>query len=103
MQAAFLPIVDEESTRSLSRVTAWVLSLAVAFLVFFLVNKLDPFRAANPFGDDPYDAVGSFAVQLAFLVAWLSFSRVLRLRGDVSQRNKSRLVVRGDLSSSSPF
>ncbi len=97
MHAAFLPMIDEESTRSLSRVTAWVLSLAVTFLLFFLVNKLDPFRAANPFGEDPYDAVGSFAVQLALLVALMSFSRVLRLQRDVTQRNKSRLVVRGNL------
>ncbi len=54
--------------------------LAVLFLIFFNTSKHDPALAqANVFIDDPYDAVGSFGIQLALLAALLSLVRILRL------------------------
>jgi hypothetical protein len=82
--------------RRFHRVTALVLCLAVIFYLFFQVNKGGPFRAANPFGEDPYDAVGSFAIQAALFVGVLTYARVLRLRDEPSQSPKSRLILRGN-------
>jgi len=60
------------------RVTAWISVTAVLFCLFFEVNKGGPFRDVNPFGVDPYDAVGSFAIQIALLVGALTYARALR-------------------------
>ncbi|MFN8177828.1 MAG: hypothetical protein U0167_07870 [bacterium] len=78
------------------RVTALIAFVAVAFAVFFELGKNGPFREINPFGDDPYDAVGSFGVQVALVVAVLSYARALRWRSDASQASKARLILRGD-------
>jgi hypothetical protein len=56
-----------------------VLGLAVLFYWSFMFAKHDPaLRNVIPFGDDPYDAVGSFGVIIAMLVALLSFFRAFR-------------------------
>jgi hypothetical protein len=53
--------------------------LAVLFWIFFDVSKHDPALAqANVFAEDPYDAVGSFGIQLAMLSALISFVRIVR-------------------------
>lgn len=78
------------------RVTLLVLLTAGVFALFFQTAKSEPWRSVNPFLEDPYDAVGSFAVQGALLLGILNYARVLRLRRDASQRRKSRLVLRGD-------
>lgn len=50
--------------------------LAVAFLAFFQVAKQVPSIAAiNPTANDPYDAIGSFAIQAAMLLAVMSLVR----------------------------
>ncbi|HET6485001.1 MAG TPA: hypothetical protein VFH83_01195 [Spirochaetia bacterium] len=55
---------------------------ALAFAVFFQMSKQPPFREINPFGVDPYDAVGSIAFQVTLVLALLSFARSVRLRMD---------------------
>jgi hypothetical protein len=56
-----------------------VCGLAVLFFWSFMFAKHDPsLRDIIPFGDDPYDAVGSFGVIVALLVALLSLVRALR-------------------------
>jgi hypothetical protein len=58
------------------------LAATVGFLVFFFAAKHRPWLASvAPFGDDPYDAVGSFAVQLAGMAAVLSVLRAVRRYG----------------------
>ncbi len=70
---------------------------ALAFAVFFQVSKQPPFRDINPFGVDPYDAVGSIAVQATLVFALLSFARSVRLRMDgVRNETSPRLVLRGE-------
>ena len=50
--------------------------LAGIFLLFFLFTKHDPVLSAiMPFGDDPYDAVGSFGVIGAGLLSLLVLGR----------------------------
>ena len=56
-----------------------VFGLSILLVFFFQYCKHAPgLGAANPFGEDPYDAVGSFAVLLAPLGALLMLVRVFR-------------------------
>lgn len=53
--------------------------LAVLFMGFFQNSKhMVLFASVNPFAEDPYDAVGSFGVQLALLTALLALLRAFR-------------------------
>jgi hypothetical protein len=59
--------------------TLAVCLLTALFLVFFNVSKHYPALVkVNVFIEDPYDAVGSFGIQLAVLSALVSFVRILR-------------------------
>ncbi len=40
--------------------TGLITFAAIVFWIFFQINKGGPFPEINPFGVDPYDAVGSF-------------------------------------------
>lgn len=54
----------------------FAICLAVAFLLFFQFTKHNPMLAVIiPFGNDPYDAVGSIGVIIAGLLAVLAFIR----------------------------
>ncbi len=64
---------------SLRRNALGLTLLATAFTFFFQITKHQPTLASvNPFGDDPYDAVASFAVQLVLFLALLSLVRAFR-------------------------
>jgi hypothetical protein len=89
--------MDRKTVRRAHHATALVTLAAVAFYIFFQVNKNGPFRQLNPFGADPYDAVGSFAIQVALLVGLLSYARALRILAEPAQAAKMRLVLRGNL------
>lgn len=81
----------------LHRLSALIFFAAIVFAVFFQVNKGGALREINPFIQDPYDAVGSFAVQGALLIGLLTYARALRLRADPAQAPKARLILRGSL------
>jgi hypothetical protein len=54
-------------------------TLAILFYLFFQICKQNPaLSQVNPFAEDPYDAVGSFSVQLALFTALLSLIRAFR-------------------------
>lgn len=89
--------MNENTAPRVHRVTALITSAAIVFCLFFQINKGGPFREINPFGQDPYDAVGSFAIQAALLVGILTYARALRLRHDPAQAPKLRLIVRGNV------
>ena len=89
--------MDPKDVRRLHRVTALITGAVLAFAVFFEIGKGSPFRAVNPFGEDPYDAVGSFAVQGTLLIGALTYARALRLRVEPTQANKARLILRGNV------
>ena len=53
--------------------------VAAVFLLFFQFTKHDPtISAIMPFGDDPYDAVGSFGVVIAGLLSLLAIMRAVQ-------------------------
>ena len=54
-------------------------ALCAGFFLFFENSKHDPlFRPLNPFGEDPYDATGSFAIQAALFLAALILVRAFK-------------------------
>jgi hypothetical protein len=78
-------------------VAALIACVSVLFYLFFQFNKRAPLGDINPFAQDPYDAVGSFAIQVALVVSLLTYARALRLRADPAQTPKLRLILRGSL------
>jgi len=57
--------------------------LAIVFFFFFQFTKHNPVIATiMPFGNDPYDAVGSLGVIIAGLLAVLSVIRSFHMRSD---------------------
>jgi hypothetical protein len=56
-----------------------VFGLSILFYIFFDFSKhASSLGAVNPFASDPYDAVGSFGIQLALLSALLTLIRAFR-------------------------
>jgi hypothetical protein len=88
--------MNQKAIRRVYRVTALITLAAILFALFFQINKGRPFRDTNPFGQDPYDAVGSFAFQGALLIGLLTYARALRLRYSAAQMPKTRLILRGN-------
>jgi hypothetical protein len=82
--------------RRVQRLSALVACVAVLFVLFFQVNKRGPLGDSNPSAKDPYDAVGSFAIQGAPLIALFTYARALRWCQDPAQANKARLILRGN-------
>jgi hypothetical protein len=71
--------------------------LVGVFWIFFDASKHnDLFMKANVFLEDPYDAVGSFGVQLAALGALLSFVRLLRPYPQGITCDALRRIIRGE-------
>jgi len=75
-----------------------VMILSMAFCAFFQVSKHEPaFRSLNPFGEDPYDSVGSFGVQFVLFLSALSLIRAFRpYPGDVLKENQA-VLARGEM------
>lgn len=65
--------------RKLKTFALFVFGLSILFYFFFDFCKHAPaLGTANPFAEDPYDAVGSFGIQLALLAALLTLIRAFR-------------------------
>jgi hypothetical protein len=88
--------MDLKVIQRVHNVTASITITAILFYLFFQVNKGGPFRDLNPFAVDPYDAVGSFAIQIAILIGILTYARALRLWDDPAQAIKAQLILRGN-------
>jgi hypothetical protein len=84
--------------RALQRDALRMLATALVFCFFFQATKhLSAWARVNPFAEDPYDAIGSFAVQFAVFVALLSIIRVVRVGSFPLDDRAQRLIARGDL------
>ncbi len=75
--------------------------VAVAFYLFFQVCKQQPALAlVAPFTEDPYDAVGSFGIQLTMLMALLTLVRAFRRYQPIQALESQKLLfVRGAYTS----
>jgi hypothetical protein len=77
---------------------AWAgAGLSVLFVLFFQASKQLPALArSNPFAVDPYDAIGSVAIQVAMVVAGLTWVRTARYWGLSSvPLRQLRFMLRG--------
>jgi hypothetical protein len=66
-----MPKRNEIATRLL-RATLLTFMASLIFWAFFQLSKSPAFAAVNPFAEDPVDAIGSIAVQVALAVSLLS-------------------------------
>lgn len=89
------PNVGTEGAARLHLAAITAVIAALAFLVLFQAGKVSPFREVIPFGEDPYDAIGSIAVQLALFCALLSYARADRVRRSPQELPKAPLAIRG--------
>jgi hypothetical protein len=71
--------------------------LAVLFYLFFQIPKHNPALShVNAFAEDPYDAIGSFCIQLALFTAFISLLRAFRPYQRKQMLNNQKLFfVRG--------
>ena len=65
---------------------------------FFAAKHRSPFARVVPFGEDPYDAVGSFGIQLAVAAAAISLLRGARRYGGGFPAPTAALVLRGSVA-----
>ena len=77
------------------RAAVIALIAALTFWAFFQFSKLQVISEISPFAEDPVDAIGSFAFQIALVVGFLTFARSWRCRDDAASASKGRLVIRG--------
>ena len=77
------------------------LFLAFVFYGFFEISKhVSSISQVNPFTDDPYDGIGSIAVQLALFLAFLSLLRSFRpYQGGAPSLEQQRLIAKGNMLS----
>jgi hypothetical protein len=79
-------------SRSVKVSALLAMGLAILFFLFFDICKHAPiFSQVNAFAEDPYDSVGSFAVQLAPFLALLAIIRAFRPYP--SQKTRDRQLV----------
>src|ERR1051325_6208544 len=91
-------IMRVQTAKPLRTISLVVFVLAVFFFAFVDTSKHIPFLAIiNPFADDPYDAVGSFGIQLSFFAAAISLFRAFRpyLAKEIPA-NQLLLILRGE-------
>lgn len=74
--------------------TLFSVGLAVAFYFFFMITKHDmALGKIIPFANDPYDAVGSFAVETTLFLALLSCIRAVRLYREGKQETAQQIFL----------
>ena len=70
---------------------------SLIFWAFFQIGKSPNFVTANSFADDPADAIGSIAVQVALVVSVLMLARAAQVgHAPTASTYKRRLIVRGN-------
>lgn len=89
-------VMDRRTSLRIYRVTTATTLTAIVFWKFYDTTKHGHLRDINPFAQDPYDVVGSFAFQVALLVGALTYARALRLTESPSAAPRARLIVRGN-------
>jgi len=83
---------------SLLQAAAVAMLAALAFWAFFQASKSPVFRGANPFAEDPADAVSSIGFEIALVAGLLSLARAVRLRElGAFDDHRPELVIRGGL------
>jgi Ca2+/Na+ antiporter len=91
-------MTDREPIKYIRRAALCTFFAALVFYAFFQSTKLPAISQTNPFAQDPYDAVGSIAIQVAVGVGILTLGRVARHRHDSFPKRKLDLVWRENVT-----
>jgi hypothetical protein len=86
------------NSTDLQRAALLTFVASLFFCAFFQISKLPDFAAVNAFAEDPVDAIGSIAVQVALAVSVLTLARATQVRhtpGTLAY--KSRWIVHGNI------
>jgi hypothetical protein len=78
-----------------NRASVVVCGAAVLLVLYFQGAKAGPLRAVSPFLGDPYELVGSLGVQVALVVAVLTFARGWGLAEGTLAPSEIRLIRSG--------
>ena len=99
MPAKTNPPADSSATRAnLLWAAGAAMLAALAFWAFFQASKIPVFRGANPFAEDPADAVSSIGFEIAVVAGLLSLARAVQLqRQGTLDEHRPELIVRGGL------
>src|SRR5258708_233583 len=68
---------------------------SLVFWAFFAWSKTQPFAGVNPFAVDPYDAICSFAFQIAVALSVLSLARSFQQRNNTHSLHRLPFILRG--------
>ena len=91
-----MPRINGVATQ-LQRAALLTSTASLIFWAFFQISKSPNFVTANPFANDPVDAIGSIAVQVALAVSILTLARAAQVSdAPTAPPYKSRLIVRGN-------
>jgi hypothetical protein len=83
--------------KSLASLTLVVCLLAFSFWIYFDLSKHAPGLAqVNPFAEDPFDAVGSFGVQLTTFCVMIAFVRTVRPHPDGITLDRAALILKAN-------
>lgn len=82
---------------SLKRATHSAFITSMVFWLLFLLSKISAIGNISPFAEDPYDAVASFAFQIAIVIALLSLARLVSIKNENGLRQRSIFILRGIL------
>jgi hypothetical protein len=81
----------------LKRATYSAFITSVVFWLLFQLSKIRVIQSAAPFAEDPYDAVASFAFQIALVVSLLSLARLISIEDENGLRQRAPFILRGIL------
>ena len=81
----------------LKQATYSAFATSAIFWILFQLSKIRAIQNVAHFADDPYDAIASFAVQIAFAVALLSLARLVSIKNEDGLRQRLPFLLRGIL------
>lgn len=81
--------------KEIHRLAVFTTLTSLVFWVFFSWSKTQPIAEVNPFAVDPYDAIGSFAFQLAIVLSILSLARSFQQRKNTNSLHRLSFILRG--------
>jgi hypothetical protein len=81
----------------LKRATYSASITSVVFWLLFQLSKVRVIQSAAPFAEDPYDAIASFAFQIALVVSLLSLARLISIEDENGLHQRAPFILRGIL------
>ncbi|MGA9398861.1 MAG: hypothetical protein WBV22_11445 [Anaerolineaceae bacterium] len=90
-----VPASVTRSTRYILSISSINLFSALYFWTFFTISKVPPFVNDNPFANDPYDAIGSFAFQISVISGILSLARAVDVHLHAERDWKEKYILHG--------